>query len=93
MVHPPRYSSCFQLVGDAHIPGPDIELPFLQAQHPTEDGAGMDTNPHVQVNVQLLLDESGIKAIKEFYEISVLKSSPLLTGCLNFNWDSFLWSD
>lgn len=54
----PRNSSGLQHVGDAHVPGPDVKLPLLQAQHATQDGARVDPDPHVHVEVQLLLHVS-----------------------------------
>lgn len=47
--YPPWDSSRLQLVGDVHIPGPDIELPLPEAQHPTQHRARVDPDTHVNV--------------------------------------------
>lgn len=56
----PWYAPSLQHVGNAHIPGPDVKLPFLQAQHPTQDRARVDPDPHVHVKVQLLPHIPGV---------------------------------
>lgn len=58
--HSPWYSPSLQHVGNAHIPGPDVKLPFLKAQHPTQDRARVDPDPHVNVKVQLLPHIPGV---------------------------------
>lgn len=51
----PWNPSGLQHVGDAHIPRPDVKLPLLQAEHATQDGARVDSDPHIHVKIQLLL--------------------------------------
>lgn len=51
----PRNSAGLQHVCDAHIPRPDVKLPLLQAKHATQDGARVDSYPHVHVEIKLLL--------------------------------------
>ena len=55
--NPPRDASSLQHVGDAHVPGPDVKLPLLQAQHPAQHRARVDPDPHVHVVVELLPHE------------------------------------
>lgn len=67
--HSPWYATSFQHIGDAHIPGPDIKLPFLQPQNTTQDGARVDPDPHVHVKLQLLPHIPGLssKTLNLFY--------------------------
>ena len=56
-MHSPRDASSLQHVGDAHVPGPDVKLPLLQAQHAAQHRARVDPDPHVHVVVELLPHE------------------------------------
>lgn len=58
--HSPWYSTGLQHVGNAHVPGPDVKLPLLQPQNATQDGARVDPNPHVHVELHLLLHIPGV---------------------------------
>lgn len=58
--HSPWYTTGFQHIGDAHIPGPDIKLPFLQPQNSTQNRTRVDPDPHVHVELQLLPHISGV---------------------------------
>lgn len=60
----PRYTSSLQHVGYAHVPGPDVKLPLLQTQYPTQYGARVDPDPHVHVKVQLLLHVPAVGGLK-----------------------------
>lgn len=45
----PWDSSRFQLVGDVHVPGPDVKLPLPQPQDATQHRARVDPDAHVNV--------------------------------------------
>lgn len=45
----PRDPPRLQLVGDVHVPGPDVELPLPEAQNATQHGARVDPDAHVDV--------------------------------------------
>lgn len=72
----PWYASGLQHVGNAHVPGPDVKLPFLQAQHPTQDRARVDPDSHVHVKVQLFPYVPGDQQLNMliFYTILLLPS-------------------
>lgn len=55
----PWYAAGLQHVGNPHVPGPDVKLPFLQAQHSTQDRPRVDADPHFHAKVQLLAHEPG----------------------------------
>ena len=50
-----RFSRGLHPVGQRHIVGPHVELEPLSADDATEDGAGVDADPHVDILVALLV--------------------------------------
>lgn len=60
-----RYSpwdpSRLQLVGDVHVPGPDVELPLPESQHAAQHGARVNPDTHVDVVFRTRSHVSGRK--------------------------------
>lgn len=50
-VHTTRFTARFHVIGQRHIIGPHVELPFAQPQNAAEDTAGMDADTHVEVDI------------------------------------------
>src|SRR4029434_4838048 len=47
--HLHRDAPSLPLVGDVHVPGPDVELPLPEAQHPTQHRPRVDPDAHVNI--------------------------------------------
>lgn len=46
----PRLSGRLHSVGDSDVLGPDVKVPFLCANNARENVAGMDADPHIDVD-------------------------------------------
>ena len=46
----PRLSGCLHSIGDSDVLGPDVKVPFLCANNARENVAGMDADPHIDVD-------------------------------------------
>ena len=46
----PRLSGRLHSVGDSDVLGPDVKMPFLCANNARENVAGMDADPHIDVD-------------------------------------------
>lgn len=66
---PPR----LQLVGDVHVPGPDVELPLPETQHAAQHRARVDPDAHVDVVFRARSYVSGRKT-----QFQILRSSPTI---------------
>lgn len=67
----PRDASGLQLVGDVHVPGPDVKLPLPESQNAAQHRAGVDPDPHVDVVFRTRSD------VSEREKVSLWSDSPV----------------
>ena len=47
----PGNASSLHVIGQCDVIGPDVKLPFVDAQDAAQDGSRVDAYPHVQVHL------------------------------------------
>lgn len=51
-VHTARDAARFHMIGNHHIVGPHIEMPFFVAQHAAHYRTAVDADSHVQIHLK-----------------------------------------